>query len=110
MYSMSHSTVSEACFLCGSASEYYEYDAGKRRHYRCTGANCGEYVVTDTVRERLNVPHARHFKLQAAALAKRASRDQEVLEIWVNPSTRVLETHLVPIVPIAHSDRQAARA
>lgn len=94
---MAREYVSASCFLCESPAEYYEFDGEKRRHYRCTGADCGEYVVTDTVRRRLDVPHAKSWKRRAAVLAKRLSNEQQVLEIWVNPKTRVLETHLVPV-------------
>ena len=96
---MTRANVSEPCFLCGSPSVYYEFDGGKRRHYRCTGSDCGEYIVTDTVRRRIGVPHAKSRRLQAATLAKRLSNDQQILELWVNPQTKVLETHLVPVSP-----------
>lgn len=83
------------CFLCEQLSEYYEFDGDKRRHYRCIGAMCGEYVITDTARRRLEVTHAASWRKQAAALATRVSDEAKILEIWVNPSTRILETHLV---------------
>lgn len=83
------------CFLCEAPSKFYEFDADKRRHYRCTGTNCSEYIITDTARERLNVPHAASWRKQAAALASHVSDEAKILEIWVNPGTKVLETHLV---------------
>lgn len=92
---MAHEHFSEPCFLCEAPSIYYEFDGGKRRHYRCSGEKCGEYIVTDTVRRRIGVPHAKSWRLQAAGLAKRLSNDQQIVELWVNPQTRVLETHLV---------------
>ena len=58
-----------------------------------------EYIVTDTVRHRIGVPHAKSWRLQAAALAKRLSNEQQIVELWLNPETRVLETHLVPVSP-----------
>lgn len=83
------------CFLCEAPSEYYEFDADKRRHYRCTGTRCSEYIITDTARERLKASHAASWRKQAAALASRVSDESRILEIWVNPASRVLETHLV---------------
>lgn len=94
---MSSQYVSEPCFLCEAPSIFYEFDGDKRRHYRCSGNECGEYVVTDTVRRRIGVPHAKSWRLQAAALAKQLSNEQQLLELWVNPQTKVLETHLVPV-------------
>ena len=94
---MTRANVSEPCFLCESPSVYYEFDGGKRRHYRCSGNECGEYIVTDTVRRRIGVPHAKSWRLQAAALAKQLSNEEQIVELWVNPQTRVLETHLVPV-------------
>ena len=92
---MAREIHSASCFLCEAPSEYYEFDAEKRRHYRCTGTMCSEYIITDTARDRLNVPHAASWRKQAAALASRVSNESKILEIWVNPSTHVLETHLV---------------
>lgn len=99
IYSMAQGYFSQLCFLREAPSVFYEFDGGKRRHYRCTGSNCGEYVVTDTVRRRIGVPHAKSWRLQAAALAKRLSNDQQILELWINPQTKLLETHLVPVSP-----------
>lgn len=93
---MAHEHFSEPCFLCEAPSVYYVFDGGKRRHYRCSGSDCGEYIVTDTVRRRIGVPHAKSWRLQAAALAKGLSNEQQIVELWVNPETKVLETHLVP--------------
>lgn len=97
IYSMARDYFSEPCFLCESSSVFYEFDGGKRRHYRCSGSECGEYVVTDTVRRRIGAPRAKSWRLQAAALAKRLSNEQQILELWVNPESKVLETHLVPV-------------
>ena len=94
---MAQEYVSEPCFLCESPSVFNGFDGGKRRHYRCSGSDCGEYIVTDTVRRRIGVPHAKSWRLQAAALAKRLSNEQQIVELWVNPETKVLETHLVPV-------------
>ena len=94
---MAHEHFSEPCFLCEAPSAYYVFDGGKRRHYRCSGSDCGEYIVTDTVRRRIGVPLANSWRLQAAALAKRLSNEQQIVELWVNPETKVLETHLVPV-------------
>jgi hypothetical protein len=94
---MAQEHFSHPCFLCEAPSVFYEFDGGKRRHYRCSGSECGEYVVTDTVRRRIGAPHAKSWRLQVAALAKRLSNEQKILELWVNPQTKVLETHLVPI-------------
>lgn len=94
---MAREHFSGPCFLCESPSVYYEFDGNKRRHYRCSGSECGEYIVTDTARRRLGVPHARSWRLRAAALTKRQSNEQQIVELWVNPETRVLETHLVPV-------------
>ncbi|SRR5712691_12396993 len=92
---MPRQIISSACFLCGSAAEYFEFDYGKRRQYQCRGESCGEYVITDTARRRLDVPHAGPWRKQAAALAKRLSNERQILEIWMNPKTHILETHLV---------------
>ena len=94
IYSMRRELLSGPCLLCEAPSIYYEFDGGKRRHYRCSGSECGEYIVTDTVRRRIGVPS---WRLQAAALAKRLSHEHQIVELWVNPETRVLETHLVPM-------------
>ena len=83
------------CFLCEAPAEYYELDACKLRHYLCTGAMCSEYVITDTARRRLEVAHAAGWRRQAATLAREVSDESRILEIWVNPSTYILETHLV---------------
>jgi hypothetical protein len=92
---MANEARSDLCFLCGSSSIFYEFDGSKRRHYRCTGATCGEYVITDTARRRLDVPHACNWRKDAAALARRTSDEARILEIWVNPDTHMLETHIV---------------
>lgn len=94
---MRRERLSGPCFLCEASSTYYEFDGGKRRHYRCSGSECGEYIVTDTVRRRIGVPHAKSWRLQVAALAKRLSNEEQIVELWVNPETRVLKTHLVPV-------------
>lgn len=94
---MYHKHLSEPCFLCESPSLFYELDVGKRRHCRCSGSDCGEYIVTDTARRRIGVPHAKSWRLQAAAFVKRLSSEQQIVELWVNPVTKVLETHLVPV-------------
>lgn len=100
---MGREHVSEACFLCESPSAYYEFDGDKRRHYRCTGVMCGEYVVTDAARDRLNVSHAASWRKQAPRSQERSRTNPRSLEIWVNPSTRMLETHLVERSRMAQS-------
>ena len=83
------------CFLCGTSTPYFEFDGGKRRHYACNGINCGAYVIRDTARRRLDVAHAATWRKQAAGLAHTVCTDEQILEIWVNPSSHVLETHLI---------------
>lgn len=92
---MARKLVEANCFLCETPTHYFEFDGGKRRHYACTGVKCGEYIITDTARRRLDVPHAGSWRLDAAGLARKVSNEERLLEIWVNPSTHVLETHLV---------------
>lgn len=93
---MSRKVVDAACFLCGIPTRYEEFDFEKRRHYGCTASNCGEYIVTDTAMERLAAPHADSFKHDVSALIARRDNSSTLVEIWVNPTTHVLETHVVP--------------
>lgn len=92
---MGREIVEAVCFLCEAPSQYYEFDGGKRRHYRCTATQCGEYVITDTARRWLEREHAKSWRAQIGGLASKVSDESRILEIWVNPETKVLETHLV---------------
>ena len=92
---MGREIVQANCALCGMPTEYFEFDGGKRRHYACNGVNCGEYIITDTAKRRLDVAHAASWRKQAAALAGKLSNEERIMEIWVNPSTHVLETHVI---------------
>jgi hypothetical protein len=92
---MTRETFEAACFLCDSASQYYQFDGDKRRHYRCTAAACGEYVVTDSARRWLDKDHAKSWRRKVGELAGKVSNESKILEIWVNPETKTLETHLV---------------
>jgi len=87
--------VDAPCFLCASPSRYRELDGGGRRHYRCAAASCGEYVVTDAARHRLDKDSASSLRRQIGMLAGKVSDESKVLEIWVSPETNTLETRLI---------------
>ena len=93
---MSRKDVDAACFLCGNPARYEKFDFEKLRNYTCTASDCGEFVITDTAMERLAPPHAATFKHGVSALVARRDNSSTLIEIWVNPATHVLETHVVP--------------
>jgi hypothetical protein len=90
---MSRDLVKAACFLCGEACRYYEFDANKRRHYLCTGLECSEYIITDTARKRLADGAIRRKQMQQFVKAR--TSDTMIVEMWVNPETKELEARVL---------------
>ncbi len=92
---MSEQAIETKCFLCKTDAQCEKFDFGKRHHYLCSSPQCGEYIVTDTAMRKLRVRGTLSWKQQISALAAAKRTDNTVIEIWVNPQTRQLETHFV---------------
>jgi hypothetical protein len=92
---MSREILDGPCFLCQTQTQYYEFDGNKRRHYDCPANECGEYIITDMARRRLDWPHMTSTRSVASEWANARTTAEKVLEIWINPSTKELEGHLV---------------
>ncbi|MCG7552088.1 hypothetical protein [Pseudoalteromonas sp. Of11M-6] len=79
--------IKEKCLLCSEPSTYVETDHGNRRHYICSGVECGEYEVSLSAIKRVSQNEV--SKMDLTHLTKEAKSKGLLLEIIVGSNNEI---------------------